>query len=241
MGIHDGGALAVGRLERSLTDMAADVRAVKLGYEALWSALETARHRAGAPQADVESLRERHDWMSTFGGRRVWPVALQPEDVDVADIAHALSQQCRFAGHTRTFYSTHMCDREDALWGLLHDASEAYLSDLVRPLKHTPWLDGYRELEAGAMRAICWAFGLPIKQPDSVTRADRFMVQVELRDLMNTPADYLLNAPTESEYSRLVPLPARQAELSFIARFEALARPAGASREAAHHVPPRVA
>lgn len=168
--------------------------------------------------------------MTTYTGRRVWPAAVQPEDVCIEDIAHALSQQCRFAGHTRVFYSTaqhsvlvaRSCEPRDALWGLLHDASEAYLSDIVRPLKHSPWLDGYRELEAGTQRAICRAFGLPLEQPASVTAADRTVCAVELRDLVNLPTDYTLRAPGPDVVARIEPASSSLAELLFLAAFDEL-------------------
>src|SRR4051794_32940266 len=69
-----------------------------------------------------------------------------PADVDIEDIVHALSMQCRFTGHTKEFYSVAQhsvlvsltCPSVDALYGLVHDGSEAYLSDIARPVKKHP-------------------------------------------------------------------------------------------------------
>lgn len=87
-----------------------------------------------------------HDvFMQTYSGRVVHLVNPRADEIHIADIAHALSQTCRFAGHTPVFHSVahHSVlvadllgpDQRLALWGLLHDASEAYLHDLTRPLK----------------------------------------------------------------------------------------------------------
>ena len=94
-------------------------------------------------------MDEPGPYIQTVSGRRVNPLDPSPDDIDVHDIAVALSNQCRFGGHTRRYYSVaqHACivsdqmlergaDAQDALWGLLHDASEAYLVDLPHPLKH---------------------------------------------------------------------------------------------------------
>src|SRR5271165_7548492 len=83
------------------------------------------------------------DWIQTYTGRVMYPLDPRPEEINIIDIAHALSNLCRFTGHVRTFYSvaehsvrvSQHCDPKDALWGLLHDASEAYLADMSRPMK----------------------------------------------------------------------------------------------------------
>lgn len=141
----------------------------------------------------------------TFTGRLVNPLALSPDDVDIVDVAHALSNLCRFGGHTKTFYSVaqhsvlvseqladynpngaHGMSRTQlARWGLLHDASEAYLIDLPRPLKHHPAFGTvYREAEAIAMRAVIEHFNLrPSTQPIAVDYWDDVLVESERRDL----------------------------------------------------------
>ena len=63
--------------------------------------------------------------ITTYSGNLFWPLLPNPADVRIEDIAHALSNQCRFAGHSHTFYSvaehcvrvSQLCRREDALWG----------------------------------------------------------------------------------------------------------------------------
>ena len=116
----------------------------------------------------------------TDGFIRTWPsmsyVDLLNPDVDMIrleDIAHALSQTCRFGGHVARFYSV----AEHSIWvsqqvhrtfgdpllsfaALLHDAAEAYLGDIVRPLKHLPTMTVYREVEGRMERVIEEAFGL---------------------------------------------------------------------------------
>src|ERR1019366_9954250 len=81
----------------------------------------------------------------TYSGVRFKPLDPDPA-VGISDIAHALANQCRFGGHSSAFYSvaqhsvrvSEICAAEDALWGLLHDASEAYLVDVPAPLKQLP-------------------------------------------------------------------------------------------------------
>ena len=97
----------------------------------------------------------RGDWMETFTGRQFYPMSPRAEDVDPVDIAHALGMLCRYNGHVKRFYSVaEHCvlmsdwvekdaslDRDDArrlaLWALLHDATEAYVGDMIRPLKRS--------------------------------------------------------------------------------------------------------
>jgi hypothetical protein len=121
-----------------------------------------------------------HGSITTLSGIRFWPLLPNPGDILVEDIAHALAHQCRFGGHASKFYSvaehsvhvSELCPVQDALWGLLHDASEAYLIDLPRPLKLLPEFAPYREAERQLQRAVAARFGLPEDQPASVTEAD---------------------------------------------------------------------
>ena len=103
-----------------------------------------------------------------------------------------MAHECRYAGHVKEFYSvaqhsvivSRLCPPQDALWGLLHDGAEAYLGDVVKPLKVTGAFAEYRKLEVRMQAAICSRFGLPPEEPASVKRIDKAMVAIEARDLL---------------------------------------------------------
>lgn len=127
----------------------------------------------------------------TYTGRRFDILNPVVRDVCIGDIAHALSLLCRFTGHTKEFYSvaqhsitvSNLVPVEFALDGLLHDASEAYVADMSRPLKHTPEMSRYRTAEAAIAKAIQERFSLG-PEPKEVKTVDRRMCATEMRDLM---------------------------------------------------------
>lgn len=133
-------------------------------------------------------------FMQTYTGRVVFPMDLRPEDVCIVDIAHALSMLCRYNGHSVRFYSVaehcvlmaqHLRQYGDdvALCGLMHDATEAYLADVPRPVK--PYLTGYKEAEAKAWEAIASRYGLKATLPDLVHMADNRILHDERTQNMN--------------------------------------------------------
>lgn len=110
-------------------------------------------------------------WIGTYTGRKFYPYDPKPKDVNVEDIAHSLSLQCRFNGHCEHMYSVAQhsinCtkllkelgyDVKYQLYALLHDASEAYLSDLPRPVKE--YMPEYYEVEQKVQDVIWEHFGL---------------------------------------------------------------------------------
>lgn len=140
-----------------------------------------------------DGFDENADWIQTYSGRRFNPLNPYPDAIVIQDIAHSLSMLCRFTGHCKKFYSvaqhsvlvSYICDEKDAMWGLLHDASEAYLTDVPRPLKRSGKFDVYKEFEAKMQKAICTRFSLPEIEPPSVKRADTLLLATEARDLMS--------------------------------------------------------
>lgn len=123
-------------------------------------------------------------------GKCVNILDLQPDDIDIKDIAHALALINRFNGHTiwpvsvaiHSVNVARLCPPNWALQGLLHDASEAYLGDIPRPMKRLPSLFGsYCELEWEVQSRIYHRFGCPdIMQPE-VKLADQEALEVEGR------------------------------------------------------------
>ena len=137
--------------------------------------------------------------MNTYTGKRFDPMQMTPEDVSLRDIAHALSLLCRGGGHMKYFYTVGLhslnCAREAASRGwsdrlvlacLLHDASEAYLSDIIRPVK--VHLSNYLEIEERIMQTILAHFHLGDLTPEEHAlwhQIDDEMLSQELKSLMN--------------------------------------------------------
>lgn len=170
------------------------------------------------------------DWINTFTGRKFYPLDPRVEDIHIEDIAHALSLQCRFTGHVQYFYSVaqhsvHVAEHvsaKDRLWALLHDAPEAYLIDLARPVKHAPALAGYRRAEVALMKAICRRFGLSPKMPAPVKEADNRMLITEAHSLMTMHDDWLNECPYQPYKQTVVSMLPGACEERFLSLFRRL-------------------
>jgi uncharacterized protein len=129
-------------------------------------------------------------WIQTVSGRPYWPLDPRPAEVFIEDIAHALAMLCRYTGHTKYFYSvaehsvlvSQCVPPHLALVGLLHDAPEAYINDIARPVKVN--LVGYAEIEDANWRAVAQRFGLPDEMPPEVKTADIAVLYAEKAQLM---------------------------------------------------------
>lgn len=133
--------------------------------------------------------------IKTFTGR-VDPLNPNVDTINIEDIAHALSRQCRYNGHCDGFLSV----ARHSIWvserlkeqghdvtlqltGLLHDSAEAYLGDLVRPIKHTEFGTTYLKVEAALEEVIALKFSLPFPFPTEVREADDYVLTaLELPD-----------------------------------------------------------
>ena len=125
------------------------------------------------------------DCTRTFTGIYMNVFEPTPEMIDIVDIAHGLSNQCRFAGHTKEFYSVaqhsiHVCELapdELKLQALVHEGSEAYMCDMPGPIKKR--LPDYLKIEENLMNMIARKFGFDWPMNENVKNADKTMLVFE--------------------------------------------------------------
>ena len=155
--------------------------------------------------------------MNTFSGKKFDPMHMNSEDVSLEDLAHALSLLCRGGGHLQYFYSVGQhsinCMKEARARGwskriqlvcLLHDASEAYIADIIRPVK--VHLSEYYKIESKIMDCILEKFGLDDLSEEENSRwkqIDDEILDHELRELMigekDRPIKPLASVPDMAE------------------------------------------
>ena len=177
----------------------------------------------------MDDLVNRGNWLQTYTGGKFYPLDPRPDEIRSLDIAHALGHICRFGGHTLRFYSvaehcvalSYAVRPELALWALLHDAAEAYIGDMVRPLKRH--LLDYVWIEDRILGAIAAKYGLTGGEiPAEVRDADN-------RILLAERAEFLAPTPDRWTEEDLIPLPValsgwdpHEAENRYLARLEDL-------------------
>lgn len=166
--------------------------------------------------------------MQTFSGKLIDLAKFTSLDVRLVDIAHALSMINRFTGHSTSPYSvaqhsvhvSRMLPDKLALWGLMHDASEAYLGDVATPLKLL--LPCYQEIEERVQRAVARAFGLRWPIPEEVKLVDRSALMAEKSALFSVQHDWGLGDCSPAVIG--VPLPWYEAKAAFESRFKEIVK-----------------
>ena len=132
-------------------------------------------------------------WIQTFTGKAFDVLRPSSDDVCIEDIAHALAHTCRYGGHSRSFYSvaehcvwmSYTVDTDNALWALLHDASEAYVGDMMHPLKVN--IPAFSLVEDRVMAAICERYDLFPFMPQQVREHDLRICVDEAAALLGPP------------------------------------------------------
>ena len=175
-----------------------------------------------------------HDpYVSTFLGNRFYLTRPHIDDVAIEDIAHGLAYQCRFNGQTQDFYSVaqhslivmQIVPEEHRLAALLHDAAEAYLGDMVKPLKNL--FPEFSEIEGRVMEIIGHCFGVDLANlHPSIKLADRIALATEKRDLMphsTEPWVYLVGIEALPEI--IEPMPPQAAKQAFLETFAQVSQP----------------
>lgn len=168
-------------------------------------------------------------WISTFTNKKFYLFKPTIDMIDILDIAHGLSMICRFGGHTKQFYSvaqhsiivSEICDNQYALEGLMHDATEAFLGDMVRPLKQK--MPEYVKVEDNLHDIINEKFNLnhSVECKVNIKEADNMALITEKRDLKDHELwDYLVEVKPMN--AKIKPWGPAKAEKEFLKRFEKL-------------------
>lgn len=153
-------------------------------------------------------------------------VDCEHNEVRIEDIARGLANTCRFAGQSRVFYSvaqhsvlaSNIVRPEHARAALMHDAAEAYIGDIPKPLKRL--LPDYMAIEARVEAHVFKAFGLSLPLPEEVKHADLVLLATEQRDLMPAHSDEWVSiAGVTPLRGQIVPVSPRRAEQMFLDRW----------------------
>ena len=178
----------------------------------------------------MSDTSRKGSWIQTYSGLQFWPLDARAEEVNVEDIAHSLSMLCRFNGHMEKFYSvaehsvyvSQLAAKENRLWGLMHDAAEAYLSDIPSPVKIH--LEQFKTMEDNLLSVICSRFNLNSDMPPEIKNIDMVLLATEKKVLMKKEPGSWGVLPEPSDKITIAALPPDQAKKLFLNRYEEICR-----------------
>lgn len=174
----------------------------------------------------LDTTSRANPWAQTFTGLKIHPRDPSPDEITLEDIARGLANTCRFSGQCRRFYSvaqhsvlvSHLVPQEHAMQGLMHDAAEAYIGDITRPIKMI--VPVFSTLEDRVLGAIAAKFGFDRILHPEVHRADSVALATETVALGMDTTDWDLPEPPAP--IDLVPVGPRAARRIFMRRFARL-------------------
>ena len=170
-------------------------------------------------------------YIGTYTNKKFYFLEPEPDQICIEDIAQALSMNCRFSGHVSKFYSVaeHCCiigdlveaadkSSSEVLAALLHDASEAYICDIPRPIK--PYLANYFDMELKIEKVIQQKYNITAKT-ELIDYYDYHICGEEARQLFRHVPDWV------TEFDRLSGVKIKswtpeQAKKEFLDRFDRL-------------------
>lgn len=173
------------------------------------------------------SKSKKNAWIASVSGTKIDIFNPKPEDLNIGDIAHALSMLCRFNGHCPRFYSvaqhsvvvSYICDPKYAFAALMHDTPEAITGDIIKPLK--VWLPDFAKIEKRIEKCFEKAFNIDSskKCKSAVKLADNIALVTEARDLLKVKDGLCDYADVEPMKKKIIPLSQNKSFNLFLDRF----------------------
>jgi len=169
------------------------------------------------------------EWSQTYTGKKFWIFDPKKEEIDIKDIAHSLALQCRFNGQCKKFYSiaqhsilvSKLVSEDQALAALLHDAPEAYIGDIIRPLKK--FLPKFKKIELKIEKIIFKKFGVKNVNQEEIKKVDNIALVTEKRDLMRDLVEKWIEEENHKpHHEKIIPFNPEESEKKFLDRFEEL-------------------
>lgn len=175
-------------------------------------------------------------YMHCFSGGVYFPCDPRADEMNIIDIAHHLSNQCRFAGASKHFLSTaehsYLCSfvgdgiytPQEQLEKLMHDGAEAYIQDMIRPLKYLPFFSViYKMLERRNEVVMAKKYGLRYPFGPHVKHADEMICNLEMNhNIARAHKGHLHDEMKVQSGLRLHCWSPEHAEFMFLARFDDL-------------------